>query len=235
MPGLTRHPDCNALDPGSEAGVTRSLRQCKMKKRFRSNGSALLLVLVAVAIILVLMAVQMRTLFIPQGASPLPTGIEHYPWRLDEFLVAEGETIKLPRSPKPTLDEAVSLNAAVSRDGLPRGNVSITFGTDGRIQAAWESQYESSGKSHTITAEMTGNIVVKKTYTDDNGKDKSRLFLVAKGRYQKQAMSAETTSSPEKGDAWLSGWLKPDLTAEGHISIGQNTDWTAVYDLITAD
>lgn len=204
-----------------------------MKNIRHSNGSAMLLVLIAVAIILVLMAVQMRTLFIPSGASSLPTGIEHYPWRLDEFLVAEGETVKLPRSPKPTLDEAVTLEAVVSRDDLPRGTVSIDFGTDGRIAATWETTYESRGKNHTITAAMTGNIVVKHTYTDDNGKDKSRLFFVAKGRYQKQAVSAETTSSPEKGDAWLSGWLKPDHSAQGHISIGQNTEWTAVYNIKT--
>ncbi|MHC5083924.1 MAG: hypothetical protein ACYTET_08325, partial [Planctomycetota bacterium] len=84
-------------------------------------------------------------------------------------------------------DEPVTITATVSSDESPRGTVSITLGTDGRVQADWQTSYLSGEQSHTIGAEMAGNIDAKRTFVDDDEtKDKSRLFFVARGRYKKE-------------------------------------------------
>ncbi len=206
-----------------------------MKKHRRPHGFGMLVVLIAVAIVLVLAAIQMKAI-LPSRSSTGPVGIEERPWLMEEFLVAGGETVKMPKSPKPVLNEPVTVQATALLDGMPRGRVEMTFKPDGRIEAAWESAYSHSEKQYTITATMAGNVVAKKTYTDEAGeKDKSRLFFVAKGRYKKETRSGETVISTEKGTAWISGWINPDLTIEGFTSMHQTTDWVAVYTLTTTE
>ncbi|MHC5082964.1 MAG: hypothetical protein ACYTET_03370, partial [Planctomycetota bacterium] len=121
-------------------------------------------------------------------------------------------------------DEPVTITATVSSDESPRGTVSITLGTDGRVQADWQTSYMNGEQTHTITAEMTGNIDAKRTFVDDDEtKDKSRLFFVARGRYKKEVSHPNLDPATEKGTAWVFGWLKPDQTAEGFVSIHQVT------------
>ncbi|MBL7214629.1 MAG: hypothetical protein ISS71_03005 [Phycisphaerae bacterium] len=201
-----------------------------MKRDSKHHGYAILIVLIAVAILLLLYATQMKTLFVP-NVPKQPTGIEQRPWLLEDYLVAENESVKLPRSPKPQISEAFALNGRVTRDNAERGTVVIHFDTDGRIRATWTSEYTSNEQTHALTAEMDGNINVKQTYEDPNGKDKSRLFFIAKGPYLKKAAAVKTSIAEEKGTAWLIGWLKPDHTADGYITITTDRKWSAVYEL----
>ena len=204
-----------------------------MKKDRRPNGFGMLVVLIAVAIVLVLAAIQMKTI-LPNRSSSGPVGIEERPWLMEELLVAAGEDVKLPKSPKPVLTEPVTLQAEAMLDDMPRGTVVMTFKTDGRMEAVWETAYAHGDKSYTISAAMSGNVVVKKTYTDEAGtKDKSRLFFVAKGRYEKHTLANDAPLSTEKGTVWISGWLMPDWTIDGFVSMHQTTDWVAVYTLTT--
>lgn len=195
----------------------------------KRNGYALLIVLIAAAILLLLFATQMKTLFVPRGVKRA-TGIEQRPWLLEELLVPAGETIKAPRSPKPTLEASFVLGADVQRDGIERGTAEIAFEPDGRIRAVWETEYVSNENTHAITAEMSGNVSVKQTYEGPDGADKSRLFLIGKGTYQKTTTGAD---GDEEGVAWLVGWLRPDYSAVGHITLTTNRKWAAVYDWTT--
>ncbi|MHC5088974.1 MAG: hypothetical protein ACYSOT_05130, partial [Planctomycetota bacterium] len=153
-------------------------------KHKKNNGFAILIVLVAVVILMLLYFVQIDTLFGPSLPSE-PAGIEEHPWVLEELLIAEDQPVKLPRRPKPELNERFSVAAAVVRNGADRGTVTVAFDTDGRIQAAWDCVYKQSEIDYRVNAETQGNINVKRTWQDDNGKDKSRLFFIAKGRYTK--------------------------------------------------
>ncbi|MHC4907545.1 MAG: hypothetical protein ACYTBW_04725, partial [Planctomycetota bacterium] len=69
----------------------------------------------------------------------------------------------------------------------------------------------------------------KRTYQDQAGKDKSRLFLIARGRYTKMPLGETTGTAGEKGSAWFTGWIGPDRTIEGYITLTKNQQWAAVY------
>ena len=194
----------------------------------KQNGFAILIVLVAVVILMLLYFVQIDTLFGP-GLPSEPAGIEEHPWVLEELLIAEDQPVKPPRSPKPELNEPFSVAAAVVRNGADRGTVTIAFGTDGRIRAAWDCVYRQSEIDYRVNAETRGNIHTKRTYQDDNGKDKSRLFFIAKGRYTKIPLESTESIGGEKGQCWLIGWIGPDRSVRGHLTLTQNRQWAAAY------
>lgn len=200
-----------------------------MKTNAKHKGYAVLVVLIAVAILMILYAVQMRALFVGNGPKT-PTGIEQRPWQLEELLVGEGESVKLPRPPKPQFAEALDVAGQVTRDGDERGTVNIHFDTDGRVQATWKSSYKHNEQTISLNAEMKGNINVKQTYEDTDGKDKSRLFFIAQGPYLKQTLDPTAAVNDEKGTAWLIGWLHSDHHAEGHLTLTTDQKWSAVYD-----
>ena len=191
------------------------------------NGFVILLVLVAVAILMLLYFVQIDTLFGP-GLPSEPAGIEEHPWVLEELLVPDGEDIRPPRDPKLELDEPFNITAPVSRNDAERGKIVVAFDTDGRIGAMWQCTYEQSGTSFRVDAQTSGNIDTKRTYQDETGKDKSRLFFIAKGRYIKMPLNDGAVEG-EKGTAWLTGWINPDHTIQGHVTLTRNQQWAAAY------
>ncbi|MDH4201907.1 MAG: hypothetical protein OEV87_03350 [Phycisphaerae bacterium] len=194
----------------------------------RRSGFAILIVLVAVAILMLLYFVQIDAFFGP-GLPSQPAGLEQHPWVLEDLLVPEGEDIKLPRSPKPDLDEAFSISAAVHRDDADRGTVTLSFDTNGRMTARWQCAYEQTGREYQIDTEMKGNISVKRTYEDAQGRDKKQLFFIAKGPYTKRPLGSDTAFGGEKGTCWLTGWLGPDRRVQGHVTITTDQQWAAAY------
>lgn len=196
--------------------------------RIQRSGFAILIVLVAVAILMLLYFVQIDAFFGP-GLPSQPAGIEQHPWVLEDLLIPEGQDIKLPRSPKPDLDEPFSISAPVRRDDADRGTVTLSFDTNGRMTAQWQCAYEQTGQEYQIDADMKGNISAKRTYEDTQGKDKSRLFFIAKGPYTKKPLDGDTAFGGEKGTCWLIGWLKPDHSVQGYVTITTDQQWAAAY------
>ncbi|MEN8128377.1 MAG: hypothetical protein ABFR90_11340, partial [Planctomycetota bacterium] len=172
--------------------------------------------------------VQIDALFGP-GLPSETADIEEHPWVLEALLVPEDEDIKLPRSPKPELDESFSVSAPVVRNQVQRGTVTLAFDTAGRIKARWQCVYEQAEQHYQTVADMNGNIHVKRTYQDEEGKDKSRLFFIAKGGYTKAPLKSTESIGSEKGAAWLIGWIEPDHRIEGHVTITTDQEWAAAY------
>ena len=208
-----------------------------MKTNTKYRGFALLVVLIAIAIILMLAAVQMRALFIPAGEPIRTLGTEDRPWVLEEVLVEAGKTVKPPRKEQLPLDAPVTITPAVSLDGSPRGTVTMTFESDGRVRADWQCRYPHGEQDNTLTAKATGNIASKQVFTDAAGQtDNSRLFFVTRGEYQKRTAEPDRDPKTEKGVAWIFGWIGPDQAVEGFISLHPpNREWVAAYALKTAE
>ncbi|RKY04511.1 MAG: hypothetical protein DRP56_09945 [Planctomycetota bacterium] len=190
------------------------------------NGFVLLLVLV-IAILMLLYFLQINTLFAP-GLPSESVGIEGRPWALAELLIPGGEDVKLPGRGKLKLDIPFTITAPVRRNDAERGEIVIAFNTDGRIRANWRCDYEQAGAIYCVDAPISGNIHTKRTYRDESGKDKGRLFFIAKGRYMKTP-AGETDGGGEKGTCWLTGWIGPDRGIQGFITLTQNQQWAAVY------
>ena len=131
--------------------------------------------------------------------------------------------------------EPVTLSAPVTRNEEPRGTVRIVFGKDCRITADWTTQYEHEKKKYQLQSQMKGNVVPSKVFSDPNNiEDKTRLFFIAKGPYTQTMRSADNLSQTEQGTAYILGWLSPNNTAEGTITITTDQNWSAVYTYQTA-
>lgn len=195
----------------------------------KQEGFAALIVLVAVAIVMILYATQMGVLFGPSGTFE-PKGLEDHPWVLEELLISADEDVKLPRKPKLQLYEPLHTTAAVRRNESPRGTLTIEFGTNGRIRGQWDCVYTSDGQDYRIISEMSGNIDVQRTFRNEQGKDKSRLFFIARGPYTKSQPQPHSDRPEERGTAWLTGWVGPDGNTAGHVTITTNREWAAAYD-----
>jgi len=198
-----------------------------------NKGFVLIAVLVAIAVLMILYAVQMRGIFGPSLPTS-PSGIEDHPWLLEDLLVAEGRPVVLPHSPKLSLDKPITLRGDVQREDAPRGTIAIRLNTDGRIEADWKTDYTHGQKQYRLDAAMRGNIDVKQTYQDENGKDKRRLFFIAQGMYRQHIRDPQTGDSEETGTVWLLGYVSPDGRADGTLTLTTDRQWSAVYRYVAA-
>ncbi|HOK95716.1 MAG TPA: hypothetical protein PK052_08145 [Anaerohalosphaeraceae bacterium] len=196
------------------------------KKQYR--GFALLVVLIAAAILMLLYFVQIDVFVAPEPKSSQPAAFEQRPWLLEDLLAGPGQSIPMPSPPKAQIDRPFERTAAVSRNQSSRGRITAAFETDGRIVAQWNGTWTEGPTNFQINAVMKGNISVSKTYEDAAGKDKSRLFFIARGQYCKTE-EGSVGSVQEEGTAYLLGWLCSDYSAVGCITITTDRKWTAEY------
>jgi len=153
-----------------------------VERRRREGGWALLIVLIAVAILMVLYFVDIRGIFGP--TIPIrPSLPQERPWLDEERIVGDEGVVKLPAPPKPELDKPLTIMAGVVRNGKRRGTLTLDFGTDGRVFGSWSCSYTYDERKHTFGADFAGNVDVSKTYVDEKGKDRSKLYFISKGEY----------------------------------------------------
>lgn len=191
-------------------------------------GSALLLLLIAVAIVAMLYMVNLRGLFGPALSAP-PRGIEERPWLLEDLLIPEGRPVALPKPPKPVLHAPLTLSGPAVRNDAPRGDVRITLAPDGRVRAVWQAAYTHPPKQYQLEASAAGNIDLKQTCLDADGRDTSHLFFIARGPYRLITDDPAAGRTEETGTVWLLGCLRPDRTAHGTLTLTTDQQWATVY------
>jgi hypothetical protein len=199
--------------------------------RKRNGYAAMLGFLIVIAIGMLIYFLEMNAIFGPSRSYlSRPATPEDHPWQMEDLLVPENQIIPVPKKGQPELLEPVNLTASVQRNHAPRGSVNIAFGKDCRIVADWSSDYEYDKKTFQIQTQMKGNVVPSRVYCDANkNEDKTRLFFIAKGPYTQTTHQADTPPRTEQGTAYILGWLRPDNTAEGAITITTDQSWSAVY------
>jgi len=196
--------------------------------------AAILGLLVVLVIAMMVYFLDIKALFGPsQQYVSRPTQEEDRPWLMEDLLVAADKTVPPPRRGQPELLKIINLQGDVQRNNAPRGRIALTFSKDRRILADWSTQYNDEKKTHSIHSLIKGNIVPDKTYSDDKGSDPSRLYFYAKGTYTQTTQSADNTTQTETGTAYVMGWLRPDYSAEGTITITTDQSWSALYPFAT--
>jgi hypothetical protein len=193
------------------------------------GGFVLLLVLVAVAILALLYVLQMDALFgpvAPGGRTPA----EHQPWLEEDRIAAADNLIKLPEPPKPELNKPLTVAARVRLDKSERGTVILDFTVAGEVTGAWHCEYSHDNRNYTFDAAFAGNIDVTKTYSKGKTADKSKLYFITKGAYSHVGYDVVAgTETFEQGLVYVTGWLGPDYSAEGLITITTDKTWSAAY------
>jgi hypothetical protein len=193
------------------------------------RGFVLLLVLVAVAILALLYIIQMEAFFGPVAPGRQSTAM-HKPWLEEDRIVPSDKLIKLPRPPKPELNKPLSVTARVRLDESERGTVILDFTVAGEVTGAWHCEYSHDNRNYTFDAAFKGNIDITKTYSKGKTTDESRLFFITKGTYSQTGCDVVAgTETFEQGLVYVTGWLSPDYSAEGLITITTDKAWSAAY------
>ncbi|MCK5172435.1 MAG: hypothetical protein KAR47_03540 [Planctomycetes bacterium] len=201
----------------------------------RAGGSALLMLLITVAIVMMLYFADFRAIFGP-GITTRSSRSEYRPW-LDEHRIANPDKIiEMPKPPKPTLDDPVSLVANVTREGSDRGKLKLRFSNVGETAGRWRCQYSHQDRDYTFDSEFAGNIDAEKTYSQGPETDGSQLFFITRGSYRKTIRNTATdVLTAEEGIVYVTGYMKPDHSAAGLITItNQDHSWSASYQWQTA-
>jgi hypothetical protein len=198
---------------------------------YKRNGYASMLVFLIVLVIgMMIYFLDMKAIFGPGHNLQHSAGPQDHPWQMEDLLLPDNQTVDVPRKGQPELLEALNVTASVHRNNAPRGSVDILFGKNCRITADWSTQYEYEKKTYQLQTQMKGNVVPSKAYLDaDKNEDKTRLFFIAKGPYTQISQWTDAPPQTQQGTAYILGWLRPDNTAEGTITITTDLSWSAVY------
>jgi len=205
-----------------------------LRGRANRRGAVLLMLLVVVAIGMVIYFLDMRAIFGPamDGRSSAPAS---RPWLEEDLIKGPDEAIKMPKAPKPQMTEARQITGAVSRDGDARGTMKLNLAEDGRLRGTWGCAYRHGDEAYSYESSFAGNIDAKKVFVSDEGeKDKSLLYLIAKGKYTQRLTNTNTNrTTTEEGILYVTGWLRPDFSARGLITITTDNKWSVTYDWTT--
>ena len=141
------------------------------KKNRSPNGFAALAILVAFAILLLLYFLDITAIFKPVSRAVKSASPVNRPWLEESRILGPDKLIKLPKPPKPQLDEPIVLTATVTRDGQDRGEVTIEFNTAGEVSGSWGCEYTHEERHCRIDADFAGNIDISKTFTNKKTTD----------------------------------------------------------------
>ncbi len=191
----------------------------KLKADPSRRGSAILIVLVAVVILMMLYFIDIQAIFGPnlKDRSGKPTA---RPWLQEDRLVGPDKLIKMPKPPKPTIDEDFTITASVSTDNSDRGKAAFEFNTAGEVAGNWHCEYSNNDRDYRFDADFMGNIDVTQTFSDDSGSDGSLLYFITKGSYTHQIYNNQASRTTEEtGIIYVIGWMEDDYTASGKIVI----------------
>ena len=199
--------------------------------RQRYRGFLALATLIVIAIIAILYFSMMSSFFniSPQTRSRRQTYKK--PWHDEHRILPDDKIIELPEAPKIEYDRSFTLKPAVSREGNPRGTLTLNFLDNGVVNGSWNCSYSHEDRQYTYEATFAGNIDVEVTYTDkDSKEDKSQLYFITKGSYVKGTYNENTRNSQtESGTVYVTGFLQTDYSGSGLLTITTDKEWSADY------
>jgi hypothetical protein len=198
------------------------------------RGFALLIVLMAVVILLLLYFADLSIFTtgpLPQRKHRGAGTNEPMPWEEESRLVAAGQTPQGPNPGQPAITKAVSLTGPVTFEGEPRGQIVLNLRPNGYVDGRWQCRYSYRKSHYGIQAEFVGNIDPSKTYIDRDGQPVgSKLFFITKGRYTQTSEQADADSGfSSEGTVYVTGWVEPNFSASGQITITTDKSWYASY------
>ena len=199
--------------------------------RRRCGGFLALASLIVVAIMAILYFFMFSSMF-HISAPPGSKGQSwKKPWHDEHLILGPDKIIESPKPPKPELNESFTLKPSVSREGAKRGAMVLNFLENGVVNGSWKCSYSHEDRHYTYEATFAGNIDVEVMYSDDDGADKSQLYFITKGSYVKGTYTESTGNrSTENGTVYVTGFLKPDYSGSGLLTITTDKEWSADYE-----
>jgi hypothetical protein len=143
--------------------------------------------------------------------------------------VLDGYDMGGRRSPfpgQPSLKESLRYAAGAYSGNEPRGEIELYVWNDGDVTGSWTAAYvekrdrnryyetvqESREGKKTNT--FRGNTAPLKIYKDGRGEDKSKLYLITRGKFLLQESTEHRRSA---GDIYVTGWVDRNYSAGGKL------------------
>ena len=110
--------------------------------------------------------------------------------------------------------------------------MALSFDVDGTVKGKWQCRYSHDEQDYAYDSAFAGNIDVDVMYASEDGKkDKTLLYFITKGRYTQQSTSTATQEQTRQdGELYVTGYLTPDHSASGLITITTDRKWSVTYD-----
>jgi hypothetical protein len=107
------------------------------------------------------------------------------------------------------------------------GQIEMMISDDGDARVLLNGEFQIEGKQYQAIAQpkapgkseknrFHGNIAPLKIYEDENGKDKSKLYVITQGLFHLKGSSDESSL---EGGAYVTCWIDKDYKAEGKLTI----------------
>jgi len=165
---------------------------------------------------------------------------DKYPW-VEEWRIEHlgrhkprGHVQQALSDEQPDVTETIQFRAKVWEQGDDRGQILMAIHPDGTVEGGWGADYETiSPRVHysVINAAFKGNTDPSKVYTDEGGIDRSKLYIITKGKYLILETNYETNKVRKiEGNIYVVCWLSPDLSAFGRLHITPDKKTQKIYE-----
>ena len=202
------------------------LRRSVQKANRPAFALLMLLIVVAIGMLIYYFALYPvdRKAAREQKQSP-----DKYPW-VEEWRI-KGSRMRKPRNAaeqapseeQPKITEILLFKADAKQQRDDRGQISLTIAPDGIAEGYWTGEYDT-GSPHmncvVVSANFKGNTDPSKVYSDQEGRDRSKLYFITKGKYLILETNFENSQVRNVGGhIYVTGWISDDYSITGKITI----------------
>lgn len=143
-------------------------------------------------------------------------------WRLREASPKPEQELS---AEQPDITELLRFDTNLSDkdSNKPRGELGLAIGPDGSVSGRWYGIYHK-GRTRSfqiLGGNFEGKVYRAKIYRSETGEeDPTKLYLMAKGEFLVQEADSEKGRVYNSaGDIYVRGWLSPEYTLTGEVTI----------------
>ncbi len=144
------------------------------------------------------------------------------PWNEESRIVRYDKEIQRPGQQQPAISDNLCFIAKIDEDANGSGGLELFILTDGRIKGVWGGTYKPKPEImwEVVSAKFEGNIDPSKIYSDEGGKDPTKLYFIGTGKVLIMETNSKT-NEVRTGNArlYVTGWLDSQYRAVGKATI----------------
>jgi hypothetical protein len=178
------------------------------------SGYALLLMLLLIVVLCSLIWMDPMALMGGKGKG--------MPWNDESKIVLPGREVPRPGPQQPVISDNLCFGAKIEEGANVSGGLELYIMTNGRIKGVWGGTYKPKPEImwEVVSAKFEGNIVPSKIYSDEGGKDPTKLYFIGAGKILIMETNSKT-NEVRTGNVrlYVTGWLDSQYKAVGKATI----------------
>ena len=161
-----------------------------------------------------------------------------YPWQEGHLFGTKtmfGHKSQSGRAPtwrQPKFEKSRSYTANLYDGSKERGQIKLIISKSYNAEGEWTGKMKINGKHYEATIHANkrdtfmfntfqGNLASLKPYEDEDGTDRSKLYVITSGSYELQQVGGNAAIS---GHAYITAWIDKKYKAQGTLAIREFTD-----------